>query len=106
MASTPERRRTNRRDYRASLQFRPSAVHSALAIDISELGVSFIAEQAMPPGTELELFLVNRNVQLNGTVRYCDPAAGGGFRIGVDFDKPEPELVEVLTLAWERRNDP
>ena len=101
----PDRRHVARREYRAPLLFRPSAVQPGEALDISELGTSFLSGQAVPHGTALEVFLVNRNVQLNGTVRYCHAEPDGRFRIGVDFDKPEPELVEVLTLAWERRNE-
>ena len=102
---TRERRRVARRDYQAPLFFRPSALRDANAVDISEIGITFITEQEVAVDTDVELFLVNKNVQINGTVRHCEPYNGGRLRVGVAFLKPEPELVEVLTLAWERRHE-
>jgi hypothetical protein len=102
---TTERRNAPRREYRAPIFFRPSALHEANALDISDEGLTFVTDRPLEPGTALELFLVNKNVQLVGTVRDCLPIADGQVRVGVDFDKLEPELVEVLTLAWERRNE-
>lgn len=102
---TTERRRLQREEYAAPLHYRPSALHGATAVDLSQEGMAFETEQALEPGTALELFLINKNVHLNAVVEYAQPLNGGRCRIGVAFEKPEPELVEVLLAAQAVRQD-
>ncbi|HKI97034.1 MAG TPA: PilZ domain-containing protein [bacterium] len=106
MAQPPtERRRHPRREYRAELQYRPSAAHPAQALDISESGMAFEADAPLEIGTPVELFLISGNVQVNAVVRHCEANNGGRCRIGVAFEKLEPELVQVLTAAWKAGHD-
>ena len=54
MAQPPTERRTHtRHEYRAPLQFRPSALYSATALDLSERGMTIETAQSVAPGATL-----------------------------------------------------
>jgi len=100
-----DRRRFPRQTYQAPLQYREATLHPGQAQDLSEIGMTFEAGQLLHVGTPLELFLVNRNVQIDGVVQNHTPIGQGRYRIGIHFDRPTPELVHVLTAAWNARHD-
>lgn len=105
MAQPPtERRMHPRHEYRAPLQFRPSVLFAATALDLSESGITFETTQPVSPGATLEMVLIDGNVQINGRVVDVHTVNGGNLRVGLEFDSPQPELVDVLTAAWQARH--
>ena len=100
-----ERRRFPRQTYQAPLHYREATLYPGQGQDLSESGMTFEASQRLRVGTPLELFLVDKNVQIDGVVQNTTQLSQGGYRIGVHFEKPTPELVHVLTAAWNARHD-
>ena len=91
-----ERRQWPRTDFRVLLHYRSTALHAAETLDISEGGMALVTTEAIPVGAELELFLINKNVRVSGTVRDQVPLDAECYRTGLHFPKPEPELVQLL----------
>lgn len=95
-----ERRRHVRHAYEGELHYRLTALNRATAIDLSHQGVSFCSDEPLDSGQEIELFLTSSGVKIMGTVRQRQPLADGRYRIGVEFDRAEQELIEVVIAAW------
>lgn len=104
---TDERRVQPRHPYRTELYYRPSELHVALALELSDggIGLALATDEPLAVGTELELFLINKYVQINGVVKDVTRLPDGNYRVGVSFTKPEPELVQVLLAAESGRLD-
>lgn len=95
-----ERRRHVRHAYEGELHYRLTALNRATAIDLSHQGASFCSDEPLDSGQEIELFLINSSVKITGEVRQRQPLADGRYRIGVEFDRAEQELIEVVIAAW------
>jgi hypothetical protein len=97
---TTERRRHPRLEFRTEIHYRPTALHDATARELSVAGITFVTDESLLPGTELDLYLINRNVQFRGIVTHQLAAPDGQFRTGVHFLREEPQLVDVLATAY------
>ena len=95
-----ERRRHVRHAYEGELHYRLTSLNRATAIDLSHQGASFCSDEPLESGQEIELFLINGSVKITGEVRQRQPLADGRYRIGVEFDRAEQELIEVVIAAW------
>ncbi len=95
-----ERRRHVRHAYEGDLHYRLTSLNRATAIDLSHQGASFCSDEPLESGQEIELFLMNSSVKITGEVRQRQPLADGRYRIGVEFDRAEQELIEVVIAAW------
>jgi hypothetical protein len=104
-----ERRHAARMDVSASVQgwfVQPGKVgpaFTALAANISLVGIELMSGSSMPPGQELIISLP----RLSGgpliwcaVVARCTPSARGGMRYGVEFCGPAPaQAVKAITSA-------
>ena len=95
-----ERRRHVRHAFEGELHYRLTDLKRATAIDLSHQGASFCSDEPLESGQEIELFLINSSVKIMGEVRQRQPLADGRYRIGVEFDRTEQELIEVVIAVW------
>ncbi len=90
------RRAFARLPYTGTLEYPVEHSAVARAFDISRRGVGFTGPNPVPVGQLLEIVLMNRNVVVKGYVRHIRPEASGAYRVGVEFDDDQEELVNVL----------
>jgi len=98
-----ERRRHGRHAYEGELHYRQTALKGATAIDLSPQGVSFCSDGPLESDPGIELFLTSSGAKITGEIRHRQPLADGRYRIGVEFDRAEQELMEVVIAAWNSR---
>ncbi len=95
-----ERRRHVRLAYEGEVHYRQAALKRATAIDLSPQGMSFCSDGPLDSGEGIELFLANSGVKITSEIRHRQPLADGSYRIGVEFDRAEQELIEVVIAVW------
>ena len=98
-----ERRRHVRLTYEGELHYRQTALKRATAIDLSPQGMSFCSDGPLDSGQGIELFLTSSGVKITSEIRHRQPLADGLYRIGVEFDRAQQELIEIIIAAWNSR---
>ncbi len=78
------------------VQKTPVAVGRAL--DISSLGVRAEVFDAIEPGAavDLEIGIRDRAFVARGKVVWAKSAEGNQFTVGIEFDRPQPELATAV----------
>jgi len=104
-----ERRHAARVDVSANVQgwlVQPGKVgpaFTALAENISLVGIELMSGSSMPPGQEMILSLPRLSggpLLWSAVVGRCTPSARGGMRCGVEFCGPAPaQAVKAITSA-------
>lgn len=97
-ARAEERRRVQRHPYTDPVRLRNGVVLDGDGCDVSEGGVGVLLAAPVHPGTAVDVIFIGNEVFVEGVVRHSRPVEGG-YRVGVAFLQPEPELVEVLHLT-------
>lgn len=92
----PERRRFPRYPFAARVYYRGTVEDEGDGIDISEGGVAFHSRHAIAPGALLDVIFLNRSVTVSGTVRNRVQVDEWWHRIGVEFERREPDIVNVV----------
>lgn len=72
--------------------------------DISVIGIAFLADRAVPPGSVLELCFLDPEGEMlktEGRVMHCELVTKNpnAFRVGVHFEKVPAEALDMLTKA-------
>ena len=98
-----ERRRHVRHAYEGELHYRQTALKLATAIDLSHQGASFCSDEPLESGQIIELFLTNSGIKFTCEIRQRHRLADGRYRIGVEFDRVQQELIDVVITAWNSR---
>ncbi|MBI4082893.1 MAG: PilZ domain-containing protein [Candidatus Lambdaproteobacteria bacterium] len=73
-----------------------AVMETGTTIDVSESGVSFSAFRALPLGSDVDVCFFNGAVAIKGVVRHQVPLSNGAFRIGVEFDDKQREVIEFF----------
>ena len=90
-----ERRRHDRLPYATQIHYGSMQLVMAEGVDLSFGGVGFVAQNEIQLGDEVEVAFLDRGVAVRGTVRNLR-AVDEGFRVGVQFNTDEREVVEVV----------
>ncbi|MFI5399904.1 MAG: PilZ domain-containing protein [SAR324 cluster bacterium] len=88
-------RRNPRFTFHGALHVRDCKGTKLRALDLSLGGIGIDSDGALGIGRTLEVVLLDGSVRVEGVVRYEVRTAGLGWRIGVQFLRPQPELVAV-----------
>jgi hypothetical protein len=73
-----------------------AVMETGTTIDVSESGVSFHAFRELPLGSDVDVCFFNGAVAIKGVVRHQVPLSNGAFRIGVEFDDKQREVIEFF----------
>lgn len=93
------RRRHARYPFTDAVQCRAGSVLDGSGVDISVGGIGFTTAHELSPGTPVEIVLLNNSVSIKGEVRFRREAATGRFRVGVAFEQPQVDIVDVVLMA-------
>ena len=94
-----ERRRTQRQPMTEPLFFRVVQGVSGGMEDISPEGMSITAPSYLSVGTAVEIALLGDSVCVDAHVRSAVSIGELGYRIGLAFTQPQPDLQELLSKA-------
>jgi hypothetical protein len=70
-----------------------------MAFNLSQSGVGLHSPRQLGTGSPVELSFLGRNMSVKGVVRR--EAGGKPWQIGVEFNQPQPELVDVALTAFK-----
>ncbi len=90
------RRKHVRIDHANRITFRMGESQDGDLIDISNGGVSFTSTTPLPLGSLVDVILLNNNVSVAGNVRYLEKINETHYRIGVEFESEEGDVIEVM----------
>jgi len=92
MADDPKRK-SERVPFPAALKVRNPVPVEAKGVDIGAGGIGVELAQSIAEGSQVELELFGDGTIYAGTVRMVRPLPGGGFRLGIQFQKDDDTLI-------------
>lgn len=93
-----ERRREPRVPFGDPVGLRGSQERTCTAVDLSRHGVALRSREPLQPSAAVEVVFLDNSVMTKGIVRNCTRLPSQEFRIGVEFENEERDLVEVLLM--------
>lgn len=91
-----ERRKHQRFPLEAGIHYKANAEKPATIVNIGQGGAAIDTREDLHHGKLVQLYLINRNVLVEGRVCSCLELSGGLFRTGIAFDYPQDTLVEAM----------
>ena len=88
-------RRHRRFPFRGVVQLQGRYGETLHAFDLSVGGVGIYSDRALGIARTIEVVLWDGSVRVRGVVRYELQTKGRGWRIGIQFAEPQPELLAV-----------
>lgn len=88
-------RRNPRFTFRGVVHVRDCEGKKLRALDLSLGGIGIHSDGPLGIGRALEVVLLDGSVRVEGVIRYEVRTEGVGWRIGIQFLRPQPELVAV-----------
>jgi hypothetical protein len=96
MRNQPEEARQHRRlPFRGAVHLQDRYGDVLRAFDLSEGGVGVHSDRPQGIGQRVEVVLLDGNVRVKGVIRYELQTQAHGWRIGIQFLQPQPELLAV-----------
>ncbi len=92
----PERRKYQRFPLEVGIHYKVTMENPATLVNIGQGGAAIHTQEDLDHGNLVQLYLINRNVLVEGTIRSCLELNEGLFRTGIAFDIPQDSLVEVM----------
>jgi hypothetical protein len=90
-----EARRFRRYPFPGVVRLNERPEQALRACDLSASGVGLHSREPLGVGRTVEVVLLDSSVRIKGVVRHEAPAAALGWRIGIEFAQPQPELLAV-----------
>ena len=81
--------------FRGVVQLKDREGKKLRACDLSVGGIGILSDTRIGIGQTIEVVLLDGSVRVEGVVRYEVQTEGLGWRIGVQFFRPQPELIAV-----------
>lgn len=92
----PERRKYQRFPLEVGIHYKVNLENPATLVNIGQGGAAIHTLEDLHHGNLVQLYLINRNVLVEGTIRSSLELNAGLFRTGIAFDNPQESLVEVM----------
>ena len=97
-----EARRYRRFPFRGVVQLQDRNGDKLRAFDLSVGGVGIHSDRPLGIGRTIEVVLLDGSMRVKGVVRYEIQNKGLGWRIGIRFVEPQPELLAVaMSLPFD-----
>jgi len=94
-ASKTNVRKKERVGWQEAILFR-AELESARTLDLSEAGLSITVARPLPLGSDVDLCFFNGSVAIKGKVRNQVMTPDGTYRVGVEFESPQPEMLSFF----------
>ncbi len=92
MAGPDPRRKIERMPFPVPIHVRKPAPFDGKGVDIGAGGIAVELRHALAEGSAVELELPDGGAPLLGTVRKVRALPGGGFRLGIQFQREDPAI--------------
>ena len=90
-----ELRKFKRFPFTGTVQLRDDDDFEYRGVDLSAGGVGFLSLRPFGVGSAIDVMFLRRSVVVKGVIRFQREAMPHRWRVGVEFNQPQPELLEV-----------
>ena len=92
----PERRKYQRFPLEVGIHYKVNTENPATLVNIGQGGAAIHILEDLNQGNLVQLYLINRNVLVEGTIRSSLELNEGLFRTGFAFNNPQETLLEAM----------